>query len=159
MQKDLTNGRSFLEEAMHVLENKPSASFWSTLSRALERSCREGAKCRNTIPLRWTLRDLINFPASTFLSQTLTSQYPRLLRLFQDFFSRISLHTDTIYTQSYQSPETVLTLRSVATFESYYLQRSTNKLNELVTNSFATSASSYLNPGVPCHVLGYKGNN
>lgn len=126
IQKDLTTGQSFLDEVMAVLENKPSASFWSTLARTLERSCREGAK------------------TSTFLSQTLTSQYPRLLRLFQDFFSRISLHTETVYTQSYQSPETVLTLRSVATFESQYLQRSTNKLNELISNTFATSASAYL---------------
>jgi conserved oligomeric Golgi complex subunit 5 len=44
MQKDVTNGRSFLDEAMLVLENKPSASFWSTLARTLERSCREGVK-------------------------------------------------------------------------------------------------------------------
>jgi hypothetical protein len=44
MQKDVTNGQSFLDEAMLVLENKPSASFWSTLARTLERSCREGVK-------------------------------------------------------------------------------------------------------------------
>ncbi|KAG8766643.1 hypothetical protein FRC16_007616, partial [Serendipita sp. 398] len=125
LQKDTMNGRSFLDEAMTLLENKPSSTFWAALARTLERSCRDGSK------------------TSAFLLQTLTSQYPRLLRLFQDFFSRISVHTDTLYTQAYQSPETVLTLRSVSIFESAYLQRSTTRLNELVSSSFATSPTAY----------------
>ncbi|CAG8591609.1 15706_t:CDS:10, partial [Acaulospora colombiana] len=114
-QKDASTGRPFLDEVMQVLENKPSSSFWSILARTLEKSCREGAK----------------------------SQYPRLLRLFQDFFSRISVHTETVYTQAHQSPETVITLRAVSTFESLYLQRSTTRLNELISSAFATSPAAY----------------
>ena len=40
--------------------------------------------------------------ASTFLQQTLSTGYPRLLRLFHDFFSSIAVHTDTVYTSTYQ---------------------------------------------------------
>ncbi|KAG8831580.1 hypothetical protein FRC17_002896, partial [Serendipita sp. 399] len=134
LQKDTLNDRTFLDEAMTLLENKPSSTFWAALARTLERCCRDGSK------------------TSTFLLQTLTSQYPRLLRLFQDFFSRISVHTDTLYTQAYQSPETVLTLRSVSIFESAYLQRSTNRLNELISSSFATSTAAYF--GTTSYVSG-----
>lgn len=45
LQRDANTGVIFLDEAMKVLENKPSATFWSTLARTLERTCREGAKC------------------------------------------------------------------------------------------------------------------
>jgi hypothetical protein len=147
LQRDPNSGVIFLEESMKVLENKPSATFWGILARNLEKSCREGAKCTFPYLIRALSSNNHFFTmliASTFLSQTLTSQYPRLLRLFHDFFSRISLHTDTIYTQDQQSPETVLTLRAISTFESLYLQRSNTRLNELVNASFANSASVYL---------------
>ncbi|KAI0301063.1 hypothetical protein B0F90DRAFT_1721396 [Multifurca ochricompacta] len=75
----------FLDEAMKVLESKPSTAFWAALARSLEKQIRDGAK------------------NSTFLQQTLSSGYPRLLRLFHDFFSKIAVHTDTVYTQERQS--------------------------------------------------------
>ena len=39
------------------------------------------------------------FEDSTFLQQTLSSGYPKFLRLFHKFFSKIAVHTDTVYTQ------------------------------------------------------------
>ncbi|CAG7854281.1 Conserved oligomeric Golgi complex subunit 5 Short=COG complex subunit 5; AltName: Full=Component of oligomeric Golgi complex 5 [Serendipita indica DSM 11827] len=141
LQREAASERTFLDAAMTVLENKPSSIYWSTVARMLERSCRDGAK------------------GSSFLTQTLTSQYPKLLRLFQDFFSRISVHTDTTYTQSYQSPETVLTLRAVSTFEAAYLQRSTNRLNELISSTFATSASAYYGGGTYVTGGGYMASS
>jgi hypothetical protein len=45
---------------------------------------------------------LNQFSGSTFLQQTLSQGYPRFLRLFQDFFARIALHTDTVYTETQQ---------------------------------------------------------
>lgn len=71
-------------------------------------------------------------PGSNFINQTLTSAYPRLLRLFHDFFSRISLHTATTYNIPTQSPETVLTLRAIAPFEAVYLGRSATRIVEAV---------------------------
>lgn len=51
------------------------------------------------------LRHLISisiFLDSTFMQQTLSSGYPRLLRLFHEFFAKIAVQTDTTYTQEKQ---------------------------------------------------------
>ncbi|KAG2043692.1 Golgi transport complex subunit 5-domain-containing protein [Suillus americanus] len=122
LKKDPITQRSFLDDVMKylkVLENKPSSTFWTSLGRSLEKYARDAAK------------------GSTFLQQTLSSGYPRLLRLFHEFFAKIAVHTDTIYTQSQQSPETVLVLRALSTFEALYLSRSTTRLNEAVSQAFA----------------------
>lgn len=97
-------------------------------------------------------------PASTFLQQTLSKEYPRLLRLLHDLFAKIAVHTDTVYTQNKQryitfykyflyshqlhrlSPETVLILRALSNFEVLYLQRSANRLNEVVAQSLSGGA-------------------
>ncbi|KAJ9113081.1 hypothetical protein QFC20_001968 [Naganishia adeliensis] len=69
--------------------------------------------------------------------KSFSTGYPKLLRLFHDFFAKIAIHTDTVYSQEYQSPETILILRSVGTFEKLYLARTTNRINEAVNASFA----------------------
>ncbi|KAG8904488.1 hypothetical protein FRB99_001664 [Tulasnella sp. 403] len=114
LKKDSMSKIPFLDEALKVLDSKPSATFWMTTARCLEGQSRESAK------------------NSTFLQQTLSNGYPRLLRLFHDFFSKIGVHTDTVYSQSYQSPETVLVLRAINNFETLYLSRSSNRLTEAV---------------------------
>ncbi|CAL1706796.1 unnamed protein product [Somion occarium] len=119
VKKDPVTQVLFLDEAMKVLENRPSAIFWGSLGRSLEKQTRDAAK------------------ASTFLQQTLSAGYPRLLRLFHSFFAKIAVHTDTVYTQSQQSPETILVLRALSNFESLYLSRSSNRLNEAVGQAFA----------------------
>jgi hypothetical protein len=43
-----------------------------------------------------------DFPANGWLQQTLSTGYPRLLRLFHDFFAKISVHTDTVYSREHQ---------------------------------------------------------
>ncbi|KAA1064843.1 hypothetical protein PGT21_016454 [Puccinia graminis f. sp. tritici] len=114
-KKDPITGVPFLEVVTNhgsMLEERPSTVFWTTLSGALSKETRE------------TLR------TSNFIAQTLTANYPHLLRLFQEFFSRISLHTHTIYNSSTQSPETILTLRAVLPLENIYLNRSMNKMTE-----------------------------
>lgn len=75
---------------------------------------------------------------------TLSQGYPRLLRLFHQFFSKIAVHTDTIYTQTQQSPETVLVLRSIVIFETLYLSRSTARLNEVVNTAVGSAARGTL---------------
>lgn len=94
---------------------------------------------------------------STFLQQTLSTGYPRLLRLFHSFFAKIAVHTDTVYTQTQQrclsplcflwtpslrhrSPETILVLRALNIFQSLYLSRSTSRLNEAISSAFANGA-------------------
>ncbi|KAH9018023.1 Golgi transport complex subunit 5-domain-containing protein [Lactarius pseudohatsudake] len=122
LKKDPVSQIVFLDEAMKVLENKPSSTFWAALARSLEKQTRDGAK------------------NSTFLQQTLSSGYPKLLRLFHEFFSKIAVHTDTVYSQARQSPETVLVLRALSTFEALYLSRVSNKMNEAVGQAFQGGA-------------------
>ncbi|KAM0751898.1 hypothetical protein T439DRAFT_325092 [Meredithblackwellia eburnea MCA 4105] len=123
MKKDQNTQMSFLDEAMSVLDNKPSLMFWTTLSSSFEKQAKDSVR------------------TSTFIQTTLSSGYPRLLRLFQEFFSTISVHTDTVYTLAQQSPETTLVLRSIGPFETLYLTRSTNRLTEAVTSSFNITSS------------------
>jgi hypothetical protein len=40
--------------------------------------------------------------ANNFISQSFSTGYPKLLRLFHDFFAKIAIHTDTVYSQEYQ---------------------------------------------------------
>lgn len=105
--------------ALQTLDNKPTFTFWTTLSQCFEAQSREAA--RN----------------STFIQQTLTIHYPRLLRLFHEFFSKIALQADTSYGQSSQSPETVLILRSINLFETSYLARASNRMSEAIAAAFA----------------------
>lgn len=93
--------------------------------------------------------------------------YPKLLRTFHQFFAKISVQTDTVYTRDQQSyvthffslmlspnaltkmtcirPETVLILRSLTPFETLYLSRSSSRLSEVVNT--ATSGGSRNPPG------------
>ncbi|GAA5906439.1 hypothetical protein JCM8208_004660 [Rhodotorula glutinis] len=123
LKKDQTTQTSFLDDAMTVLDNKPSALFWTTLAQAFETQAKDSAR------------------SSSFIQTTLSTGYPRLLRLFQEFFSKIAVHTDTVYTLAQQSPETVLVLRAIQPFETLYLTRSTNRLSEAVTSAFSISSS------------------
>ncbi|KAI0743887.1 Golgi transport complex subunit 5-domain-containing protein [Daedaleopsis nitida] len=129
IKRDPVTDVVFLDEAMKVLENRPSTTFWSSLGRSLEKHARDAAK------------------GSTFLQQTLSTGYPRLLRLFHSFFTKIAVHTDTIYSQTQQSTETVLVLRALSNFESLYLSRSSNRLNEAIGQAFSGSARAP--PGMP----------
>ncbi|KAF8891707.1 Golgi transport complex subunit 5-domain-containing protein [Infundibulicybe gibba] len=127
MKRDMATQVVFLDEAMKLLENKPSAMFWAFLGRSLDKHSRDSAK------------------GSAFLQQTLSAGYPRLLRLFHEFFAKIAVHTDTVYIHTHQSPETIVVLRSLANFEALYLARSSNKFNEAIGQAF--SGGSRAPPG------------
>ncbi|KAF8736157.1 hypothetical protein AX14_000796 [Amanita brunnescens Koide BX004] len=119
LKRDVVTQALFLDEAMKSLDNKPSSMFWTALARSLEKHIRDSIK------------------GSTFMQQTLSSNYPKILRLFHAFFSQITPHTDTTYTQSYQSPETILILNALSTLEAHYMSKSTMKMNEVVGQVFA----------------------
>ncbi len=84
-----------------------------------------------------------------FLQQTLSTGYPRLLRLFHEFFAKIAvLQIQLTYTlikgplvsfhhiiclNLYSVQRTVIVLRALSNFESLYLTRSSTKLNESVS--------------------------
>ncbi|KAF9047312.1 Golgi transport complex subunit 5-domain-containing protein [Panaeolus papilionaceus] len=124
MKKDTLSHTVFLDEAMKVLENTPTATFWTSLSRSLQKHFQDSSK------------------ASSFLQQTLVNGYPKLVRLFHEFFAKISVHTDTIYSDASQSPETILLFRSLSTLESQYLAKTSNKINDAVGQAFSASSRS-----------------
>ncbi|EIW72791.1 hypothetical protein TREMEDRAFT_25851, partial [Tremella mesenterica DSM 1558] len=124
MKRDPNTQVDFLEEVMTTLDDKPSFMFWTTLAKAFEAQTKEVAK------------------SSVWLQQALSNGYPRLLRLFHDFFAKIAVHTDTIYTREHQSPEAVLVLRSVSVFETLYLSRGTTRMNEAVTSALSQYSSA-----------------
>ncbi|KAL7424738.1 hypothetical protein Q5752_000422 [Cryptotrichosporon argae] len=120
VKRDGASQVEFLEEVMKTLDEKPSFTFWTTLAKGFEAQSKD-------IKSQW-------------LQQTLSTGYPRLLRLFHDFFAKIAVHTDTVYTLEHQSPETVLVLRSIAPFETLYLTRSTARMSDAA----ALAMQSYL---------------
>ncbi|KAG7090850.1 hypothetical protein E1B28_009932 [Marasmius oreades] len=124
MKRDTSSQANFLDEAMKLLENTPSATFWTSLSRSLEKTTRDSAR------------------GSAFLQQILSTGYPRLLRLFHEFFAKVAVYTDTVYIHTHQSPETILVLHALSIFESQYLARSSNKLTEGVGQAFAGGSRS-----------------
>ncbi|ORX36009.1 Golgi transport complex subunit 5-domain-containing protein [Kockovaella imperatae] len=125
LKKDASNV-DFLTEVMKSLDEKPSFTFWTNLAQAFETQSKETK-------------------SSAWLQQALSAGYPRLLRLFHDFFAKIAVHTDTVYTTEHQSTEAVLVLRSVAVFETLYLTRSTTRMNDIVN-----AATTFLSGrGVP----------
>ncbi|PWN97070.1 hypothetical protein FA09DRAFT_346405 [Tilletiopsis washingtonensis] len=81
LKNDGATGVNFLDEALSVLGDLPSFLFWTTVSQSLESATREAAK------------------SSPFVAEALGAGYPRLLRLFADFFNRVSNFTGTTYTQ------------------------------------------------------------
>ncbi|KAF8335774.1 Golgi transport complex subunit 5-domain-containing protein [Cantharellus anzutake] len=123
-KKDTISQVSFLDDVMQSLESRPSLAFWSSLAVALEKYSKEAAS------------------SSSFFQQTLSNGYPRLLRLFHDFFAKIAVHTDTQYTEAHQSPETVLALRSISRFETIYLTRSLSRMNETIAAALAGGTRS-----------------
>lgn len=129
MKKDNLTQTSFLDEAMATLDDKPSLMFWTSVAHMLETQTRDSTR------------------SSTFIQNTMATAYPRLLRLFHDFFAKIAVHTDTVYTATQQSADTVLVLRSVSAYESLYLARSQNRLNEAVSLSFSSSSTSSSSTG------------
>ncbi|WWC66324.1 uncharacterized protein I206_100225 [Kwoniella pini CBS 10737] len=131
MKKDPVSGVEFLDEVMKTLDEKPSFTFWTTLAKAFEGQSKDAIR------------------SSPWLQQALSTGYPRLLRLFHDFFGKIAVHTDTVYTKEYQSTEAVLVLRSVSVFETLYLSRSTTRMNDSISSALSSYLSARGNPPGP----------
>ncbi|SCZ88359.1 BZ3500_MvSof-1268-A1-R1_Chr10-2g02931 [Microbotryum saponariae] len=124
LKRDQMTQTSFLDEAMTALDERPSAMFWTTFASTLEQHTKETAR------------------SSAFVQTTVASSYPRLLRLLHEFFTKIAVHTDTVYSSTQQSSEAVQTLRAIQPFETLYLTRSSNRLLESVGSAFSLSSAS-----------------
>ena len=75
--------------------------FWASLGQSLHKHFQDSS--RGKIPAKASVDMEFDWRSgSSFLQQTLVGGYPRLLRIFHDFFGKIGVHTDTVYTDAYQ---------------------------------------------------------
>lgn len=94
--------------------------FWRVLSASFEKELKDATKI------------------STFLQSTLVGDYPKLLKLLHDFFSRVAMHNGTSLTDYSQTPEYVIMLRSFQTFQSSFLSKSLQRMYDAVNSTFPT---------------------
>lgn len=69
------------------------------MAKAFETQTKEAARCKLFCDLAIAA---LTLSASSWMQQALSTGYPRLLRLFHDFFAKIAVHTDTVYTRDHQ---------------------------------------------------------
>ncbi|KAG0302021.1 Conserved oligomeric Golgi complex subunit [Dissophora globulifera] len=103
---------SFLEIVSSSMDGNMVHRFWQSLSAHLELELKAAAR------------------SSQFLHQALIDGFPRLLNLMHEFFSRVSVHSATAASEDVQSPEVVLMLRAISTFESAYKLKMTPRSNQ-----------------------------
>ncbi|KAJ9479712.1 Conserved oligomeric Golgi complex subunit 5 [Pseudozyma hubeiensis] len=122
LKNDGETGVNFLAAALEVLGDKPSKMFWLTLAQSLQQQV-ESACGR-----------------SAWLTQLLSSGsrqggdgYPRLVRMVQEFFAKISVYADVQYGTANQSAETVILMKSLRALEKGYVEKSTSKIAEVLT--------------------------
>uniref|UniRef100_V5E491 Conserved oligomeric Golgi complex subunit 5 helical domain-containing protein n=2 Tax=Kalmanozyma brasiliensis (strain GHG001) TaxID=1365824 RepID=V5E491_KALBG len=121
LKSDGETGVNFLGAALEVLGDKPSHTFWMTFAQSL----------REQVTLATG--------KSAWLAQLLSGGvragegYPKFIRLFQEFFAKISLYTDVQYTTTHQSAETVILLKSLGGLETAYVEKSTGRIAEILS--------------------------
>ncbi|KAJ3572397.1 hypothetical protein NP233_g3110 [Leucocoprinus birnbaumii] len=134
MKKDTITQVVFLDEAMKLLENKPSAIFWSSLTRSLEKNDHLSFK---------TLSGVVTLDyyaySTSFSQRLLCTRTPYISVLIKGDYRIVGLriHANDLRTPAKPSPETILVLRAISNIETLYLSRSTNKLNEVVGQAFS----------------------
>ncbi|SPO26719.1 uncharacterized protein UTRI_04026_B [Ustilago trichophora] len=127
LKSDSETGVNFLSVALEELGDKPSYTFWLTLAQSLQRQV-ESATGRSA----WLAQML-----SGGIGGKGGEGYPKLLRLFQEFFAKIGVYTDIQYSSVHQSPETVILLKSLGGLERGWVDRSTFRIAEVLSSVFS----------------------
>ncbi|KAG2213786.1 hypothetical protein INT46_005241 [Mucor plumbeus] len=121
IKKDALTHVSFLDEVSKTLDaNSLVSYFWRILSANFEQELKNATK------------------ASTFLQSIFVGDYPKLLKLLHDFFSRVALHNGTLLSDYSQTPEYVIMLRSFNTFQTSFLTKSLQRMYDSVNSTFPT---------------------
>ncbi|KAI8362658.1 Golgi transport complex subunit 5-domain-containing protein [Blakeslea trispora] len=113
IKKDALTHVSFLDEVAKVLDA-------NSLGDDFERELKNASK------------------ASSFLQNTFVSDYPKLLKLLHEFFARVAMQNGTSLTDYSQTPEYVIMLRSFSTFQTSFLAKSLQRMNDAVNSTFPT---------------------
>ncbi|GAN05361.1 conserved oligomeric Golgi complex subunit 5-like [Mucor ambiguus] len=121
IKKDALTHVSFLDEVAKTLDaNSLVSYFWRILSANFEQELKNAAK------------------VSTFLQSIFVGDYPKLLKLLHDFFSRVAMHNGTLLSDYSQTPEYVIMLRSFSTFQTSFLTKSLQRMYDAVNSTFPT---------------------
>lgn len=133
LKSDSETGVNFLSAALEVLGDKPSYTFWLTFAQSLQ-----GQVASATGRSGWLAQ---------MLSGGIGAKgggggggggggegFPKLLRLFQEFFGKIGVYTDIQYSSVHQSPETVILLKSLGGLEKGWVDRSTFRIAEVLSS-------------------------
>ncbi|RHZ85683.1 hypothetical protein Glove_63g29 [Diversispora epigaea] len=119
-EKDPTTGLSYLEDDS-IVESEFLQRYWKLLSQNFGRELKEATK------------------GNTFMQQTLINGYPKLLRLFHDFFTKLEERGHLKLNGDFQSQETLIMLHSILSFETGYLERSIIRLFDPINVAFPAS--------------------
>ncbi|KAJ3030527.1 Conserved oligomeric Golgi complex subunit, partial [Rhizophlyctis rosea] len=111
---------SFLDEVAKNMDGNIITFFWQVLSSSFDRELRLATKSS----------------ASQLLQQVFQVSYPKLLRLFHDFFSRVAVISGSVFSRESHSPESTFLLKTLAPFEAAYLSKSLTRLMEFVNAAF-----------------------
>ncbi len=110
LKTDSETGVNFLAAALEVLGDKPSYTFWLTLSSSLQTQVAAASA------------------KSGWVRETvLVGGYGRLLRMVHEFFAKIGVYTDVVYggVGGKESPEAVVLIRSLGGLERGFVDRTT----------------------------------
>ncbi|TPX38056.1 hypothetical protein SmJEL517_g00290 [Synchytrium microbalum] len=119
----------FLDEVMKNMEGNLVNHFWNQFSLLLDKEMRLAMK------------------GSTYLQQSLQLGYPRLLRLFQDFFTRINVTNGL--ESSTPTLDSTHAIKTLASFETAYMSRSMARMLEPINLAFPDRSSMGPGPRQP----------
>ncbi|SPO26437.1 uncharacterized protein UTRI_04026 [Ustilago trichophora] len=125
LKSDSETGVNFLSAALEVLGDKPSYTFWLTFAQSLQ-----GQVMSATGRSGWLAQML----SGGIGAKGGGEGFPKLLRLFQEFFGKIGVYTDIQYSSVHQSPETVILLKSLGGLERDWVDRSTLRIGEVLSS-------------------------
>ncbi|PHZ14047.1 uncharacterized protein RHIMIDRAFT_200796 [Rhizopus microsporus ATCC 52813] len=119
IKKDPLTQASFLEEVAKTLDASSLVSyFWQVLSANFEKELKHAVR------------------GSTLLHTIFVGDYPKLLKLLHDFFSRLALNNGTPLSDYSQTPEYVIMLRSFHAFQSGFVTKSRQRIFDAVNAAF-----------------------
>jgi hypothetical protein len=133
--------------------------YWRVLSQSFEREIRLAIKCVCLRTYSYTRNKLNNLAltslASPYFLQIFQIGYPKLLRLFHDFFSRLAVVTGASLTHSgpanntsfadsssshsnddHDTPKATILLRALSTFETAYQRESLSRSLDPINLAF-----------------------
>ncbi|KAI7898782.1 Golgi transport complex subunit 5-domain-containing protein [Cokeromyces recurvatus] len=136
IKKDSLTQVSFLEEVSKTLDTTSLVSyFWRVLSSHFENELKTATK------------------NSKLLQTIFVGEYPKLLKLLHDFFSRVAIYNGTSLTDYSQTPEYVIMLRSFHTFEKSFLAKSLKKMTDIIISTFPVYGTLSRSPPSRSNVL------